>query len=146
MSIPNLSWDNERHRVCKWMKDKSIGGQSKHHTSKVLEKAVESLSTTVRSPQCTKTWHITSAPKRTPNKWSSTVQTHGMWKSPKQIYAKPSHWSTAWRKITHRQPGGQRTASCANASLPRVQETWWQQETGAEGRGVRPRRWESWSR
>ena len=42
--------------------------------------------------------------------------------------------------------GGQRTASCANAGLPRVQETGWHQQTGAEGRSVGPRRRESWSR
>ena len=35
--------------------------------------------------------------------------------------------------------GGQRTASCASASLPRVQESRWQQQTGAEGRSVGPR-------
>ena len=30
--------------------------------------------------------HFLSAPMRTPNKWSSTVQTHGMWQNPKQFY------------------------------------------------------------
>ena len=36
--------------------------------------------------------------------------------------------------------------SCASASLPRVQESWRQRQTGAEVRSVGPRRRESWSR
>ena len=39
-----------------------------------------------------------------------------------------------------------RTASCTNASLPRVKESQWQQQTGADGRSVRPRRRETSSR
>ena len=39
-----------------------------------------------------------------------------------------------------------RTASCANASLQRVKESRWQQQTGADGRSVRPRRRETSSR
>ena len=35
--------------------------------------------------------------------------------------------------------GESRTASCANASLPRVRESRWQQQTGADGRSVRTR-------
>ena len=44
------------------------------------------------------------------------------------------------RKRTHA------TASCANASLPRVKESRWQQQTGANGRSVRPKRRETSSR
>ena len=36
-----------------------------------------------------------------------------------------------------------RAASCASASLQRVKESRWQQQTGAEGRSVRPRRRET---
>ena len=36
-----------------------------------------------------------------------------------------------------------RAASCANASLQRVKESRWQQQTGAEGHSVRPRRRET---
>ena len=39
-----------------------------------------------------------------------------------------------------------RAASCASASLQRVKESRWQQQTGAEGRSVRPRRREASSR
>ena len=39
-----------------------------------------------------------------------------------------------------------RTAYCSNASLPRVKESRWQQQTGADGRSVRPRRRETSSR
>ena len=39
-----------------------------------------------------------------------------------------------------------RAASCSNASLQRVKEARWQQQTGAEGRSVKPRRRETTSR
>ena len=44
-----------------------------------------------------------------------------------------------WKKET-------RTASCSNASLPRVQESRWQLQTGADQRSVRPRKQETSSR
>ena len=50
------------------------------------------------------------------------------------------------RNIEKKEKGETRTASCANASFPCAQETRWQRKTGAEGRSVRPKRRESWSK
>ena len=56
---------------------------------------------------------------------------------------KPPGMCHHMQKQSRRKEGGQRTASGTNASLPRAQETRWQQQTGVEGRSVRPRRRES---
>ena len=89
-----------------------------------------------------------------------------MWKKPKTISRNCRTFKFHQRKNRHlkkaalshlahvimcrtkrgEREGGPRTASCANASLQRVKESMWQQQTSAPGRSVRPERRETSSR
>ena len=95
----------------------------------VIHNMVES---TLNAPRCNT---FLSAPKRAQNKWSSMVQTPGK-RDRENPHAEPIQEN---KKKT-------RTASCSNASLPRVKESRWHQQTGVDGRSVRPRRQETSSR
>ena len=53
------------------------------------------------------------------------------------------HMSPRAEPIEKTEKKNTRTASCTNASLPRVKESRWQQQTGADGRSFRPRRRET---
>ena len=160
--MPNLSWDKERHRVCKWLKGKDIGAQSNTTQRNSLEEVRRIIiHNGVRSSTHQDVTHF----ERSQADPEQMVE-YGADTSKKNIftYLQNLHISTSLEKklltgclrppgtCQHRQNqsrrkgGGQRMASCANVSLQRAQETRWQQKTGAEGRSVRPRRRESWSR
>ena len=108
-----------------------------------MRKFVESSSTMVGD--------TLDATRRTQKKWSRTVQIPGMWENPKTISRNCRTFKVHQRLKRHfshipsrtepieEKEGESRTASCANASLPRVRESRWQQQTGADGRSVRTR-------
>ena len=166
IGIPILSWGQCSAQRMQMAKRKRHWCTIKHpHNETVLRKFVESLSTKVGDPQCTKTQHISSAPKRTPNNGRVRCRHMECGRTRNNFtYLQNLHISTPLEEKlftgclrplgtchhmqiqSRRKEGGQRTASCANASLPRAQQTRWQQQTGADERSVRPRRRESWSR
>ena len=154
--MPNLSWDNGRHRVCKWLEGKDVGAQSNIKQRSSLE---EVRRVVVHNGEKYAMHQDVTLFERTQAYFEETVEYRadaGMWEDPIS-YLQHLHVSGSldMNLLTGclRPPGtclhmqdqmeekrGQRTATCANESLTRAQETWCIQQTGADGRSVRPNR------